>query len=79
MYVSIFFFFLELQTVQNTDNWQTIRLTFYGEIFIRDRETYLRVYIQLMKLRGKTIRSWCDGSSDRSFMGCTHWAISRSS
>ena len=24
-------------------------------------------------------RSWCDGSSDRSFMGWTHWAISRSS
>ena len=23
--------------------------------------------------------SWCDASSDRSFMGCTHWAMSRSS
>ena len=22
-----------------------------------------------MKLRGKSVRSWCDGSSDRSFMG----------
>ena len=28
---------------------------------------------------GKGIRSWCDGSSDISFMGWTHWAISRSS
>ena len=27
----------------------------------------------------KSVRSWCDGSSDRSFMGWTHWAISRSS
>ena len=25
------------------------------------------------------VRSWCDGSSDRSFMGWTHWAISRCS
>ena len=25
------------------------------------------------------VRSWCGGSSDRSFMGWTHWAISRSS
>ena len=25
-----------------------------------------------------TIRSWCDGSSDRSFMGWTNWAISPS-
>ena len=24
------------------------------------------------KLRGKSVRSWCDGSSDRSFMGWTH-------
>ena len=24
-------------------------------------------------------QSWCDGSLDRSFMGWTHWAISRSS
>ena len=32
-----------------------------------------------MKLRGKSVRSWCDGSSGRSFMGWTHWAISRSS
>ena len=23
-----------------------------------------------MKLHGKSVRSWCDGSSDRSFMGC---------
>ena len=30
------------------------------------------------ELRGKSVRSWCDGSSDRSFMGWTHWAISRS-
>ena len=22
-----------------------------------------------MQLRGKSVRSWCDGSSDRSFMG----------
>ena len=27
----------------------------------------------------ESVRSWCDGSSDRSFMECTHWAISRSS
>ena len=26
-----------------------------------------------------SIRSWCGGSSDWSFMGWTHWAISRSS
>ena len=32
-----------------------------------------------MQLRGKSVRSWCDGSSDRSFMGWTHWAIYRSS
>ena len=32
-----------------------------------------------VKLRSKSIRSWCDGSSDRSFMGWTHWASSRSS
>ena len=32
-----------------------------------------------MQLRGKSVRSWCDGLSDRSFMGWTHWAISRSS
>ena len=32
-----------------------------------------------MWLRGKSVRSWCDGSSDRFFMGWTHWAISRSS
>ena len=32
-----------------------------------------------VQLRGKSVRSWCDGSSDRSFMGWTHWAISRSS
>ena len=38
--------------------------------------TYLR---SEMWLRGKSLRSWCDGSSDRSFMGWTHWAISRSS
>ena len=25
-----------------------------------------------LKLRGKGVRSWCDGSSDRSFMGLTH-------
>ena len=25
-----------------------------------------------MYLRGKSVRSWCDGSSDRSFMGWTH-------
>ena len=25
------------------------------------------------------VRSWCDGSSDRSFMWWTHWPISRSS
>ena len=25
-----------------------------------------------MQLRGKSVRSWCDGSSDRSFMGWTH-------
>ena len=30
-------------------------------------------------LRGKSVRSWCDGSLDRSFMEWTHWAISRSS
>ena len=27
----------------------------------------------------ESVRSWCDGSSDRSFMGRTHWAISHSS
>ena len=27
---------------------------------------------------GKSVRSWCDGLSDPSFMGWTHWAISRS-
>ena len=27
----------------------------------------------------QSVRSWCDGASDRSFMGWTHWAISRSS
>ena len=32
-----------------------------------------------MYLRGKSIRSLSDGSSVRSFMGWTHWAISRSS
>ena len=26
-----------------------------------------------------SVRSWCDGSLDRSFMGWTHWAISHSS
>ena len=26
-----------------------------------------------------SVRSWCGGSSDRSFMGWTHWATSRSS
>ena len=26
-----------------------------------------------------SLRSWCGGSSDQSFMGWTHWAISRSS
>ena len=31
------------------------------------------------ELCGKSVRSWCDGSSDRSFMGWTHRAISRSS
>ena len=30
-------------------------------------------------LCGKSVRSWCDGSSDRPFMGWTLWAISRSS
>ena len=30
-----------------------------------------------IKLRGKSVRSWCGGSSDRSFIGWTHWAISR--
>ena len=25
-----------------------------------------------MKIRDKSVRSWCDGSSDRSFMGWTH-------
>ena len=25
-----------------------------------------------LQLRGKSVRSWCDGSSDRSFMGWTH-------
>ena len=29
-------------------------------------------------IRGKSVRSWCDGSSDRSFMWWTHWDISRS-
>ena len=32
-----------------------------------------------MLLRGKSVRSWCDGSLDRSFMGWTHLAISHSS
>ena len=32
-----------------------------------------------MYLRGKSIHSLCGGSSDRSFIGWTHWAISRSS
>ena len=27
----------------------------------------------------RAFRSWCDGLSDRSFMGWTHWTISRSS
>ena len=27
--------------------------------------------------RGKSVRLWCDGSADRSFMGWTHLAISR--
>ena len=31
-----------------------------------------------MRLRCENVRSWWDGSSDRSFMGWTHWAISRS-
>ena len=33
----------------------------------------------LVQLCGKSVRSWCDGSSDLSFMGWTHWAIYRSS
>ena len=32
-----------------------------------------------MQLRGKSVHSWCNGSSDRSFLGWTHSAISRSS
>ena len=32
-----------------------------------------------MYLCGKSVRSWCDGSSNRSFMGWIHWANSRSS
>ena len=32
-----------------------------------------------MLLCGKSVCSWCDGSSDRSFMEWIHWAISCSS
>ena len=30
------------------------------------------LYLASVLLSGKSIRSWCDGSSDRSFMGWTH-------
>ena len=37
------------------------------------------LWVMHIKDPGKGFRSWCDGSSDRSFMWWTHWAISRSS
>ena len=40
---------------------------------------YVRAYIHLGAGRSSEVRSWCGGSSDRSFMGWTHIAISRSS
>ena len=39
-----------------------------------------RWYIALgseMKLRGKSVRSWCDGSSDRPFMEVVHCSRER--
>ena len=39
---------------------------------------YFYISIFCLPVDGKIVRSWCDGSSDRSFMGWTHRAISRS-
>ena len=39
----------------------------------------LQQCLNLLSSHGKSVCSWCDGSSDRSFMGWTHWAISHSS
>ena len=52
--------------------------TIYGKIlyFVGVFSNYLG---NEMYLCGKSVRSWCDRSSDWSFMGWTHWAISRSS
>ena len=36
-------------------------------------------YMYTFSTGGVGCSSWCDGSSDRSFMGWTHWPISRSS
>ena len=36
-------------------------------------------FVLLCPIHGKSVRSWCNGSSGRSFMEWTHWVISHSS
>ena len=40
---------------------------------------YVCIYVCILTSDdvGKSVRSWCDGSSDQSFMEWTHLAISR--
>ena len=44
----------------------------------RKKNIILFVYTFFWHHVGLSVCSWCDGSLDRSFMGWTHWAISRS-
>ena len=37
----------------------------------------LKVKRSEMYLRGKSVRSWCDGSSDRSFMECSTTGLTK--
>ena len=52
--------------------WRLFRYLYYTVPW-----NHVSLYGSERQLRGKSVRSWCDGSSDRSFMGWTHWAISR--
>ena len=46
---------------------------------IYSRNVLLKTVAKECILSSSSHRSWCDGSSGRSFMGWTHWAISHSS
>ena len=69
-------------TVQCTVVFRSFRLSFFSLSMLLCRFLYVSQSICIstrsacrerdVELRGKSVRSWCDGSSDRSFMGWTH-------